>query len=402
MRYLLIIALALFATSCHDWKNIEKDLQTRFILAEDNTVIEIPEGYYKFTGSLSLEGKNNVTIKGAGIDKTFLSFKGQTEGAEGIRANNCTNITIEGLTIWDAKGDAIKTQDVNGLVFRNVRTEWTRGPHETNGSYGFYPVNCDNVLIEGCEAIGASDAGIYVGQSRHVIVRNNLAYQNVAGIEIENTLYADVYENEAVDNTGGILVFDMPGLVQTNGGFVRVYNNNIHHNNHRNFAPEGNIVAEVPPGTGVLVLATNHVEIFDNQIFYNRTLATGIVCFKTVKDEIQDTLFNPYPSAIQIYNNEYKRGFGLPSMQNDMGKLIFWKSALNVPSIVYDGYVDPSLAVNGKLPADRAICIHGNKNASFVMVDAVNGFKNLSRDEIPFKCELDKLPAVNFAKRINE
>lgn len=148
----------------------------------------------------------------------------------------------------------------------------------------FYPVNCDNVLIEGCEAIGASDAGIYVGQSRHVIVRNNLAFQNVAGIEIENTLYADVYDNEATQNTGGILVFDMPGLVQTNGGYIRVYNNNVHDNNLRNFAPEGNIVAEVPPGTGVLVLGTNHVEIFDNKIHFNRTIGTGVVCYLTVKE----------------------------------------------------------------------------------------------------------------------
>lgn len=393
MRYLLIIATLVFATSCHDWKNIEKDLQTKFILAEDNSVIEIPEGYYKFTSSLSLEGKNNVTIKGAGKDKTYLSFAGQKEGAEGIRVNNSTKITIEGLTIWDAKGDAIKTQDVDGLVFRNVRTEWTRGPHESNGSYGFYPVNCDNVLIEGCEAIGASDAGIYVGQSRHVIVRNNLAYQNVAGIEIENTLYADVYENEATDNTGGILVFDMPGLVQKNGGYVRVYNNNIHHNNHRNFAPEGNIVGQVPPGTGVLILATNHVEIFDNDIHNNRTMGTGVICYLTVKT-FDDSLFNPYPSAIQIYNNDYKRSFGLPSIQNDMGKLIFWKSALNVPSIIYDGYIDPSLAVNGKLPTDRAICVHGNKNATFAMVDAVNDFENLSRDAAPFDCELQKLETV--------
>jgi parallel beta-helix repeat protein len=393
MRYLLIFATLIFAASCHDWKNIEKDLQEKFIMAEDNSVIEIPEGYYKFTSSLSLEGKNNVTIKGAGKDKTYLSFAGQTEGAEGIRANNCTKITIEGLTIWDAKGDAIKTQEVNGLTFRNVRTEWTRGPHESNGSYGFYPVNCDNVLIEGCEAIGASDAGIYVGQSRHVIVRNNLAFQNVAGIEIENTLYADVYDNEATQNTGGILVFDMPGLVQTNGGYVRVYNNNVHDNNLRNFAPEGNIVAEVPPGTGVLVLGTNHVEIFDNKIHFNRTIGTGIVCYLTVK-EFTDSLFNPYPSAIQIYNNEYKRSFGLPSMQNKMGKLILWKSAFNVPSIIYDGYIDPSLAVNGKLPANRAICARNNKNASFVMVDAANGFKNLNRDASAYNCELPKLETV--------
>lgn len=401
MRYLLIIAVALFATSCHDWKNIEKDLQTRFILAEDNSVIEIPEGYYKFTGSLSLEGKNNVTIKGAGKNKTFLSFKGQTEGAEGIRANNCTNITIEGLTIWDAKGDAIKTQDVNGLVFRDVRTEWTRGPHESNGAYGFYPVNCDNVLIEGCEAIGASDAGIYVGQSRNVIVRNNLAFRNVAGIEIENTLYADVYDNVATENTGGILVFDMPGLVQKNGGYVRVYNNNIHHNNHRNFAPEGNIVGQVPPGTGVLVLATNHVEIFDNKIHYNRTMGTGVVCYLTVK-QYEDSLFNPYPSAIEIYNNDYKRAFGLPSIQNDMGKLVLWKGGLNIPSIIYDGYIDPSLAVNGKLPADRAICVHDNVNATFAMVDAANGFENVSRDPAPYNCNLTELPEVVLPKTITQ
>lgn len=394
MRYLILLAAVVLTASCHDWKNIEKDLQERLILAEDNAVIEIPEGYYKFSGSLSLEGKTGVTIKGAGIDKTYLSFDGQTEGAEGIRINNCNNITLEGLTIWDAKGDAIKAQEVDGLVFRNVRTEWTRGPRASNGAYGFYPVNCDNVLIEGCEAIGASDAGIYVGQSRHVIVRRNLAYQNVAGIEIENTLYADVYENEATDNTGGVLVFDMPGLEQTNGGYVRVYNNNIHHNNRRNFAPEGNIVATVPPGTGVLILATPYVEVFDNDIHYNRSVGAGIVCYITVDKAIQDTLFNPYPKAIQIYNNSFKRGIGLPSMQTDMGKLMAWKSGFNVPSIIYDGYVDPSVAINGSLPIDKAICVRNNTNATFAMVDAASGFKNINRDASVYDCELAKLEEV--------
>lgn len=53
-------------------------------------------------------------------------------------------------------------------------------------------------------AIGASDAGIYVRQSRDVIVRNSRAEFNVAGIEIENTVNADVYGNTATNNTGGI------------------------------------------------------------------------------------------------------------------------------------------------------------------------------------------------------
>jgi parallel beta-helix repeat protein len=131
-------------------------------------------------------------------------------------------------------------------------------------------------LIDSCIAIGASDAGIYVGQSQYVIVRNSKAINNVAGIEIENTLNADVYNNEATMNTGGILVFDLPNLVQKKGGYVRIFNNNIHHNNYSNFAPKGNIVGKVPLGTGVMVLATNNVEIFGNKIVNNKTAGTAI------------------------------------------------------------------------------------------------------------------------------
>ena len=50
-------------------------------------------------------------------------------------------------------------------------------------------------MIEHCIAIGASDAGIYVGQSNNIIVRNCEAFQNVAGIEIENSIKADVHSN---------------------------------------------------------------------------------------------------------------------------------------------------------------------------------------------------------------
>ena len=50
-------------------------------------------------------------------------------------------------------------------MIRRVRTEWTRGPHTENGAYGIYPVQTENVLIDESVAVGASDAGIYVGQS---------------------------------------------------------------------------------------------------------------------------------------------------------------------------------------------------------------------------------------------
>src|SRR3546814_12036407 len=114
-------------------------------------------------------------------------------------------------------------------------------------SSDLYPVQTRNVLIEDSVVIGASDAGIYVGQSQDVVVRRNRAEKNVAGIEIENCIGADVYDNVTTGNTGGILVFNMPDLPQP-GHTTRVFNNRIVANNTDNFGRPGTAVAEVPAG----------------------------------------------------------------------------------------------------------------------------------------------------------
>lgn len=151
---------------------------------------------------------------------------------------NASDVTVEDLAIEDIKGDAVKINQGKNIVIRRVRVEWTNGPDNANGAYGLYPVQTENTLIEDSVAIGASDAGIYVGQSRNVIVRNNRAEFNVAGIEIENTIGADVYGNVATNNTGGVLVFNMPYLTQP-GHTTRIYENQIFANNYENFGTEG-------------------------------------------------------------------------------------------------------------------------------------------------------------------
>ena len=84
-----------------------------------------------------------------------------------------------------------------------------------------------HVLIDRVTVKGASDAGIYVGQSQQIVVRNSRAEGNVAGIEIENSYNADVHDNVATGNTGGILVFDLPDLPQQGGHAVRLFNNRV-------------------------------------------------------------------------------------------------------------------------------------------------------------------------------
>ena len=183
-----------------------------------------------------------------------------------------------------------------------------------SGRYGIYPVQTTNTLVEGSVAIAASDAGIYVGQSRNVVVRHNKASFNVAGIEIENTIGADVYENEAVDNTGGILVFNMPQIPQR-GHSTRVYNNQVHNNNTRNFAAPGTAVSGVPSGSGIIVNSNDRVEIFDNDVTNNNTANVVLSSYFSANYAGQKELaeeFDPYPEEIYIYDNRFDGGGTAP------------------------------------------------------------------------------------------
>lgn len=389
MKHVLIFILLGASYPVLAQSAFQKDLQTRLILAEDGDTLDLPEGSYSLDATLSLEGKKNITIRGKGMDRTILSFKGQSSGAEGLRVSNAGNIVLSDFSVEDAKGDAVKTMEVRGITFRNIRTAWTGKLSKNNGAYGLYPVLCENVLIEGCEARGASDAGIYVGQSKHIIVRRSKAYENVAGIEIENSLHAEVYENEAYDNTGGILVFDLPDLKLKKGGHCKVYNNIVRNNNTTNFAPKGNIVGKVPQGTGILLLAANNVEVFQNKILNNRTIQTGIISYYITENPIRDSSYYPYPTAITVRDNVFEKEKRRATMKGRIGQLYRFKLKFgrNVPDIVYDGIRDKQLLKDGQYPNDKRICIQNNWKAGFADIDAGRGFKNISRDVTRYQCQ---------------
>lgn len=395
----MIFLLSLLSFSAFSQADFEKNLQKRLILAEDGATIEIEAGRFSLTKSLSLEGKKNITLRGKGMDKTILSFKGQTQGAEGIKVSNCENIVIEDLTTEDSKGDLIKTMQVKGITFRRVKTAWTGGPKSTNGSYGLYPVLCENVLIDSCIAIGASDAGIYVGQSKHIIVRNSAAYQNVAGIEIENSLYADVYNNKAIGNTGGILVFDLPDLVQKKGGHVRVHHNLVQDNNLKNFAPKGNIVGNVPKGTGMMVLATSNVELFENQIINHATIGVAIISYFMTENEIKDKEYDPYPTTVAVHHNTFERKPRRVPMDSRFGKMYRFvlRFGRNVPAVVFDGILNPKkVGTDGKYPLHYSICVRENVNQSTAFLDAGNDFKGLKQGKDLFDCDFEYVKTTNF------
>jgi parallel beta-helix repeat protein len=285
-----------------------------------------------------------------------------------------------------------------------VESSWTGQVSEDNGAYAFYPVLCKNVLIDQCKAIGSSDAGIYVGQSVGVVISNNEAFYNVAGIESENSINVKIFGNKAYENTGGILVFDLPGLTQY-GKNIEVYNNTVYENNTKNFAKAGAIVGQVPSGTGSLVLSTENVYFHDNIFTNNKTTSIAIASYeliyelgkrsnkqpeedpdvvgsvRVINDKYSsDKNYNPYPRNIRIGKNSYENAYMFPTINNDFGKILMFKKPFQTVDVLWDGLEDENI--------DYTICFEaGTETISFYGLDVLNDFKNATSNVSEYSCK---------------
>jgi parallel beta-helix repeat protein len=328
--------------------NAQGRLQEALILAEPGDVVELSAGKFILTDGLSLD-VNNVTVRGQGAKETILDFTGQAGAGEGLLVTS-DDVILREFAVENSKGDGIKSKGADRIVFHKLRVEWTGGPKATNGAYGIYPVESHDILIDSVVVRGASDAGIYVGQSRNIIVRSSVAFENVAGIEIENSFDADVYDNVATGNTAGILVFDLPNLPQLGGKNVRVFENIVVNNMTPNFAPKGNIVASVPTGTGIMVMANRNVHVFDNVIGENGTTNIMIVGYPLKFD---DANYNPVASDVAIWDNQHMRAGWAPDMPG--GKELAAAMGGSMPPIFWSG---AGGAANAPIVSDDVMAIN--------------------------------------------
>jgi len=357
--------------------DLEFRAREALLTAQPGTLIEFPAGNWEFTDELVLT-TSHVTLRGQGPSQTTLDFTNQQTGGQGILATGDA-FAIQDLRILNPKGDGVRVERADGVLFQNLHVVWSGEPRKENGAYGIYPVLSRNVLVEGCFVRGASDAGIYVGQSETVVVRHSRAEGNVAGIEIENTKDADVYLNSAVDNTGGLLVFDSPNLLRDGCQVfpgsenppgckgTRVYGNYVASNNRPNFA-NGGFVRNVPAGTGFLILSTDKIEVFGNAFVDNHTSNAIIVTSQLLEEygvlSYDDPNFDPWTEQVDVHHNLMTGGGTDPDTTNDLvllADLAFGFLGVDVPNILFDGYIDPAKTdANGKLLPELQICLDEN------------------------------------------
>ncbi len=276
----------------------------------------------------------NLTIKGIvnGDERPWLD--GQQVLSDGFNTTG-DDFVLEGFGIRNTIGNGVLTTGAERVVYRDLIIRDT-------GLYGVYPVESTDILIENCIVSGIADAAIYVGQSRGpIIVRYNEVHNNVTGIEIENSTNADVYENYAHDNTGGILVFLLPNNPSRVGYGTRVYNNRVINNNHVNFGKPNSTVSKVPPGTGIMIMTADSTEVFNNTITGNQTVGVALTSLYTLYS--RDTVFDlgPLPENNWIHDNYYEHnGYAPAGLVKDLGiggaDIMWtgegWNNAFNEPN----------------------------------------------------------------------
>lgn len=357
-------------------------VQTALIEAKEGDTVCFLEGSYSFSGELSIDVKG-LTLKGAGQGKTILDFSGQTVGANGIQITS-DNVTVTEFDVKNTPGDGIRATSVKDIAYLKVSVVWDAQASKENGAYGLYPVSSDGVRIEGCKVSGARDAGIYVGQSTHILVADSEAFGNVAGIELENSTDAEVRGCHAHDNTGGILVFNLPNIPVQGGKRAKVHNNMIENNNLANFAAAGTIVSRVPQGTGIMLLAADENEFHDNTIKDNHSL--GVVIFSYSKELFSEEPgpgFDKYPQGNWFHDNTFMNNGKMAS--GDVKILI----PLNpVPDIIWDGCTDP--LVDGS--AALVNCLSENGAATYANMDLCGEGSGVDMDISKATCEHATLP----------
>ncbi|MFT7622242.1 MAG: parallel beta-helix repeat protein [Myxococcota bacterium] len=363
-----------------DWRvspgaSDQQAIQTALIEAVAGETVCLEAGTFKLSRELRI-AEPHLTLRGAGKFDTVLDFAGQLTGANGL-AISSDGVTVQSLEVRDTAGDAIRATAVHNITFDDVSVLWSADESKDNGAYGLYPVQCDGVVIRGCTVKGASDAGVYVGQSFRILVEGNEVFGNVAGIEIENSVDAEVVGNHAHDNTGGILVFNLPNIPLRDGRRAKVHDNLVENNNGANFAPVGNIVGSVPSGSGIIVLAADDNEFYDNIIKGNQSLGIGLVYYdKDVFGSHDDELFDPFCQGNYVHDNTLENNGYSPQ-----GVMILIQEPTIAP-LAWAGCVDPDVTDT----EGARNCFENNGDATYLDFDLCGGFTDKTTDIAEVTC----------------
>lgn len=180
---------------------------------------------------------------------------------------------VKGFTVQGFPNNGIVTQYVDN--FRIIKNESI-----DNLENGIWPTLSANGLVKKNVAYGSLDSALWVEASENVRVLKNELHHSPTGLEITVSKNVVAKKNDIHDNTVGIGLYhpNAASLPPIGGdGDWDIIGNDVHDNNEPNSAPPGTMSAALPPGTGILVLGVDRINVTKNNIQNNGFVGIGVV-----------------------------------------------------------------------------------------------------------------------------
>jgi hypothetical protein len=152
-----------------------------------------------------------------------------------------------------------------------------------------------------------------------------------------------------------------------------------------NFAEAGTVVAMVPAGVGMLVLAADQTEIADNEIRGNDSVGIAVIAY--VDDLFpapEDPEFDIYAEGNFIHDNTFENNGAMPA---DL-ILLATGNMTPGPDVLLDGCFDPA---KDNTDGSLTNCLSSQDGAAFVSADLC-GQSMIVTDPAEFTCEHEPLP----------
>lgn len=263
--------------------------------ANPGDTISVPPGIYRENitvtkANLTIRGSRGAVLDGAGLGNNGIRV------ASAIAGETLDGFVLDGLTIQNYPRNGVVLVQVNNYGIAN-------GIYKNNARYAIFPIRSDNGVVEGNQTSGSEDSGIYIGQSRFTVVRNNICFNNTVGIEIENTTDVQAVANLVRDNSVGIAAFVLPGLNVKVLQDILIERNTVTNNNRPNLITDPNdVLSLVPDGMGIFILGGDRITVRNNRVVNSNSIGIGVASVPQALAE-RDPNIDPAPDTVLVTSN---------------------------------------------------------------------------------------------------
>ena len=337
-------------------------IQGMFDVAAAGDTLCFAPGIYQLDAGLEVRRRAGLTIRGLGAlpEDVVLDFVGMSSASRAIDAS-ADRLVMESFEVRSPLSTGIFVGEANDVTLRDLRVIARADPMDGSG---IEVVQATRIVIESSEIRGAN-LGIRFEAVERCVISDTVVTQASIGITLDGSADCLLIGNTVTHTTTGIWALHQVGRTPL-GARLLIRSNTI--------AESDGVDSAYFPGVGLALLATDDVEVWDNDVHDNPTAGILVGSYELIlpSSGAADETF--YPDRVWIHDNTWSANGGAPRPSFEM-------VGPTLEDVLWDG----ALAVS-HTDASDVLCLDDDEG-SYRMMSVRDRFVSQSTDRTPVDCQ---------------